>query len=140
MDEDFKAIRDHFFDSLAAIGIDEDQVVMDNGKSKDVDESRIWVRFQIRPGENREQLIGGTTVIVTQIGQIILQVFGPKGSGSEDVYVVGNKFSNAFRKWKSVSSTGHVRGYWSGYRMIGNEKEFQVNTSVYYESIRRYPR
>lgn len=140
MEEDFKAIRDRFYESLAAIGIPESQILMDNGAGKDVNEKKPWARFQIRPGENREELIGGTTVIVTQIGQIILQVFGPKGSGAEDTYVTAHNFSEAFRKWVSVSPSGHVRAYWSGYRPIASEEFLQVNASVYYESKRRYPR
>lgn len=140
MEEDFKAIRDRFLDSLATIGIPEYQIIMDNQVGEDVDEAAPWARFQIRPGENREELIGGNTVIITQIGQIILQVFGPKGSGSQETYVTAHKFSEAFRKWISKSATGHIRAYWSGYRNVASTEFLQVNASVYYESTRRYPR
>lgn len=138
MQEDFTAIRNHFLDSLAAIGIDESQVVMENQPSTDVDESRLWVRFQIRPGEKRPSTLGKRK-IMTQIGQIILQVFGPKGSGSQSVYGLAGSFADAFRDWIDKSANGSVRAYHSNTQAYPSPDFLQVNASVYYESNRREP-
>lgn len=139
MHEDISAIRNHFLDNLTAIGIDESQIVMDNQPSTDVDESRLWVRFQIRPGEKRPSTLGKRK-IMTQIGQVILQVFGPKGSGSESVYALAGNFADTFRDWVNKSATGSVRAYYSTTQAYPSLEFLQVNASVSYESNRREPK
>ena len=139
MHEDFSAIRNHFLDNLTALGIDESQVVMENQPSTNVDESKLWARFQIRPGEKRPMTLGKRK-IMTQIGQVILQVFGPKGSGSETVYTLAGDFADVFRDWVNKSPTGSVRAYYSSTQAYPSPEFLQVNASVSYESNRREPK
>lgn len=136
MQEDFTALRTKFLDSLEAIGVDEAQVVMDNQPSADVDEGRVWVRFTIRPGEKRASTFGKRK-IMTQIGQIILQVFGPIGSGSASIYEVADAFTKAYEDWVVKDDSGNIRAYHSNRQAYPSQTGLQVNASVYYESNRR---
>ena len=146
MINDIEAIRNHFLDSLATIGIEESQFVMDNRPSEDVDEKKLWVRFQVRPGATKEEQIGGMRILVTPLCNAILQVFAPTGDGSTEAFQVAQNFNEVYRKWKVVDSTGHLRTFPFKYEAIPAQAEakqaslFQVNAMVYYESLLRKPR
>lgn len=146
MINDIEAIRIHFLDSLATIGIDESQIVMDNRPTKDLDESKIWVRFQVRPGATKEEQIGGMRILVTQLGQTILQVFAPTGKGSTDAFRIAEHFHDIFRKWRVADDSGHLRTTPYMFQAIPAQADdkrqsfFQVNSTVFYESLHRKAR
>lgn len=136
MQEDLTALRTKFLDSLEAIGVDEAQVVMDNQPSADVDEGRVWVRFTIRPGEKRASSFGKRKVM-TQIGEIILQVFAPIGSGAAAIYEIAGAFNTAYEDWVVRDESGSIRTYYSKLQDYPSQTGLQVNAIVYYESNRR---
>ncbi len=140
MTEDIDDLRMRFLDQMASLGLDASQVLMDNQPATNVDEKKVWVRFQIRPGFNKEEQIGGTHILITQLGVVILQVFAPPGSGSKSAYTICDKFNAIYRKWRSISTTGHLRTMPWKVEAIPSDKNLQINVTVEYESLRRYPR
>ena len=108
------------------------QLLVENGPTENVDETKPWVRWTINPGESKRTAV--SPALFTSLGTATLQVFAPKGTGVGVAIDIKSAFENAFRDWRSPDKCLRI------YKMSstkGTDKDFlQINVTVYYESKR----
>ena len=138
MTEDLDFLRAKFRENLDTIGLQDSQVIMANAPAKNVDETKIHARFLIVPGGAEEQGFD-THIRVRQVGYVMLEVYAPKGSGLKSAYDLAEKFRRVWFKWRLRSDTGRILTKVGSPQAMDNDKFFQVNVFVPYESVRMIP-
>lgn len=138
MEEDIDLIRARFRALMNTLGVDADQILMDNQPEKNIDEKRAWARFQINPGDGEQRGLS-SGIRVFRVGMIILQIFVPKGTGSRNAYTIAQNFMAIFWRWRVGSPSGKIQAEVGFTRPGGDDSFFQVNATIPYESYRTFP-
>lgn len=128
LDKDEAALNARF-----AAGMDEAdiQVIVDNQPDEKIDQSRIYTRWTIQPGESE---LVQTDGLMKQLGVAKFQIIAPLETWNDDANDLRDKFLGLFRNWRSDDRCLQV--YKIGSDKPPNKTAYQINCTVYWRSHR----
>lgn len=111
----------------------DDQKLVENQPSEEVDATLPYVRWTIAPGASVQEVNAGPHMF-TSVGTAYLEVFIPKGMGTSAATEIVDCFHAHFRKYRSEDKCLHVL---STDQKKGNDKKcYSVTASFAYKSKR----
>jgi hypothetical protein len=129
LDKDEAALNARF-----AAGMDEAdfQVIVDNQPDETIDQSRIFTRWTIQPGDS--ELIQ-TDGMMIQLGVAYFQIIAPLETWTDEAHDLRDQFLNLFRNWRSEDRCLQV--YKLGVDKPPNKTAYQINCKVFWRSHRK---
>lgn len=76
-------------------------MVFDNEPVTNLDVTKAWTRFVVRPNVS-ERVSFGDAGVERKMGILVGTVFVPKGSFDGDAYDLADSFASIFRNWRSA--------------------------------------
>lgn len=118
-----------------ASGMDADalQVLVENQPKQDIDETRIYCRWVIEPGDS-QCVQTGLQKSYIQLGVATLQIIVPQGTYMDDGYAVRTHFTDLFRGWRSADKALTV--YQIKNETPRRDGYAEINCRIMWESLR----
>lgn len=139
---DESALEDRFWETALSytdqagnsVTLSDDQKLVQNAPSVNLDETKPWVKFSVVPGDSAIDATG-TVPTYQQLGTAFLRIFVPKGMGIGAAKEMRDQFAAAFRGWKSPD--GHCHSYRLGFNTYETDASAEVRVTVFWESWRK---
>lgn len=139
---DEAALETHFWsielsytgDNGQTVLLSDDQKLVVNQPSQQLDDTQPWVRFSIVPGDSQMDATG-TQPVYHQLGTAFLNIYAPLGTGLGAAKQMRDQFASAFRNW--TSPDGHCSEYKTGFNYFEADTYSQIKVTIFWESLRR---
>jgi hypothetical protein len=130
---DIDLLRKRMATSWKASGIAGVSLLYDNAKPNETLPTK-FIRFSVRPSQELKTNLGSERNRIACHGRVWVQVVVPIGTLDGDAWLIADKVSSIFGRWRSVDGTLHCKEITTD--VVPDTTNYIIAVKVFYQSSR----